>query len=216
MDSLHEKKIFLFLGETGSGKTTLINYFYNYFNGERDCSAIRSQPELVKLAIPNKHWVDNVVDEYKDQDSEQNIQRETESQTSECISYNIKLNESSTLALVDSPGFNNKNGIEIDDQTFKKIKKTCLKYEYLNGIFLVINGTSPRLNVSTKSFMEYLFNVFPEDIKKNILVVFTNCDDTSCNFETNELKKLLENPKIFYMQNNLFKWDKNELNDKRW
>ena len=94
MESLHEKKTFLFLGETGSGKTTLINYFYNYFNGERDCSAIRSQPELVKIAIPNKYWVNNVVDEFKDQDSERNIQTETESQTSECISYNIKLNDS--------------------------------------------------------------------------------------------------------------------------
>jgi hypothetical protein len=216
MEIFQEKNTFLVVGETGSGKTTLINYFYNYFNGEKDCSVFKSKPKDVKLAVPNKHWKDNVVDEYKGKHSEQNVDLETESQTSDCISYEIKVKDNFKIALIDTPGFNNKNGIEFDDKTSKKIIQSCLINEYINGIFLVINGTSPRLNDSTKCFIEYMLNLFPDDFKINVLVILTNCNDTSYNFKLNCLEKVFLSPKIFYMQNNLFNWNKSELNDRNW
>lgn len=94
-----------------------------------------------------------------------------------------------------------------------------MDYDFLNGVILFINGSCPRLQPSIKNFITHLLNFLSNEISKSIILILTNTDEASCNIQQellSDLNKLNSNPKWFFMQNSLFRWNKSELNKRQW
>lgn len=121
--------------------------------------------------------------------------------------------------MIDTPGFNSTDESNSENQIFEKISNICLNYDFLNGVILFINGSCPRLQPSIKNFITHLLNFLSNEISKSIILILTNTDEASCNIQQellSDLNKLNSNPKWFFMQNSLFRWNKSELNKKQW
>jgi hypothetical protein len=217
-EKIKKEKVFICLGETGHGKSTFINYMYNYMNGELNIDKIKLNPSLIKLAIPVNNYVENVAHEYKTNENELNIGNEFLSHTRDCKEYVIET-ELSAIKLIDTPGFNSTEESNSVNQIFEKISNVCLDYDFLNGVILFINGSCPRLQPSIKNFITHLLNFLSNEISKSIILILTNTDEASCNIQQellSDLNKLNSNPKWFFMQNSLFRWNKSELNKRQW
>lgn len=207
---------FMLLGQTGSGKSTVINYLTNYFLGEREFKRIIEDRICIKIAIPVLNWENNVIKQFKHISTKSNINDETQSQTSECGEYDFNFKDYSNsisykLSFIDTPGLNDTNGCEHDVKNLKKIFNAATKYKTLNGIILFINGTMPRLSTSMLNVFSSIKSFLPNSIIENLIVVFTNCDKNSCNFDINCLKDISSKFESFTMQNSLFRWNGEEL-----
>jgi predicted GTPase len=83
----------LLLGETGSGKSTFINYLLNYFK--------KGSIENLRIAIPTRYLA--ATETFRT--SELDVHDVTKSKTSECTHYHFgKYN------FIDSPGFSDTRG----------------------------------------------------------------------------------------------------------
>ena len=201
----NEIKRFLLLGGTGSGKSTFINYVTNYLEGEKSFNKVVNDTSKFKMAIPCKNWNENIVERFKKHSNEKNIEDSTVSQTSECYEY---LFEKQNISFIDTPGINDTNGCNNDIMNLKKIVDSVAKESNLNGIILLINGTMVRLDTSTVNFISILKSFLPKQMIENVIVILTNCEEESCNFELKCLKDIFANGKKYTMQNKLFRWDK--------
>ena len=153
--ALNDEKHFILIGDTGCGKSTFLNYLFNYIHGERDIESIRKNPSLLKLALPVRNYQENVSAEKNE--NEVNIEIESKSHTIDCKEYSLKY-ESFEYKIIDTPGFNSTEEYNTDEKIFEKITNACLDYDYLNGVILFINGSCPRLQVSIKKLVEHLMN----------------------------------------------------------
>ena len=145
-----EKAItFMVLGQTGCGKTTLINSFLNYILGIQIEDNFRY--EFVHM---------------------ENGKFSYESQTSNVEVYNIKgINELPPFQIIDTPGFGNTKGINHQiDKLFKE------KISNLNAICLVAQSSNARLTVNQKYIFTSILNLFSEDMKENFMALLTFCD----------------------------------------
>ena len=201
-------KRFILLGESGAGKSSFVNIFYNYCYGTRNVDDIFDEDQRkVRLAIPCKDWLDRV--QYGEKSSERDINDQTKSQTIGCTSYMLHFNDI-TIELIDTPGFNDSDGVAQDDITLVEIEKALQKFSYLSGIIVVANGSRPRLGTSFQHFMRMLHQVWPNNLMQNMCAVLTNCDDTSCSLRSQALHADLKVSEraMFYLQNSLFRWDR--------
>ncbi|CAF3681346.1 unnamed protein product [Rotaria socialis] len=211
-------KRFIVLGDTGAGKSSFINAFYNYCYGTHDPdSAFNGSQNSVQIAIPCKYWEDRrtkILGEEKS--TERDIEDQTKSQTLCCTTHTLEFSEREAqphtfvIQLIDTPGFNDTEGVSKDDSNVYHIAKAVQDVAYLNGIIIVVNGSTSRLGTSFQHFMQLLHEVWPNDLMKNMCAVLTNCDDTTSNLKSEVLYDLLKvNRKtVFYMQNSLFRWDR--------
>ena len=145
-----EKAIsFMVLGQTGCGKTTLINSFLNYILGIQIEDNFRY--EFVHM---------------------ENGKFSYESQTSNVEVYNIKgINELPPFQIIDTPGFGNTKGINHQiDKLFKE------KISNLNAICLVAQSSNARLTVNQKYIFTSILNLFSENMKENFMALLTFCD----------------------------------------
>ena len=199
---------FLLIGEAGSGKSTVLNYLANMFEGEREFDEIAANPLKVKIAIPCLNWEDNVVERFQDKSSENDINDTTKSQTSECYEYVFKSKYDPTkeFRIIDTPGLNDTNGQSEDTKHLTKILKAILSENYLNGILLVLNGTQTRFVLTIQNFLNTLKGFLPKSILENTIIIMTNSAGES-NLDAERLG--IKYQSIFHMQNNLFKWNKN-------
>jgi hypothetical protein len=173
---------------------------------------------LLKLTIPVKNYEEHVVIA-EPNENEHNIESESKSHTIDCKEYTFEY-ESCKYKIIDTPGFNATDDFNTDEAVFEKLTKSCLDNDYLNGVILFINGSCPRLQTSIKRLIEHLMNFLSNEISKNILLVLTNTTEASCNSNKllSDLEMLNCNPKNFFMQNNIFKWNRESepSNKKNW
>ena len=151
-----EKAItFMVLGQTGCGKTTLINSFLNYILGIQIEDNFRY--EFVHM---------------------ENGKFSYESQTSNVEVYNIKgINELPPFQIIDTPGFGNTKGINQDLIIPNQIEKVFKeKISNLNAICLVAQSSNARLTVNQKYIFTSILNLFSEDMKENFMALLTFCD----------------------------------------
>lgn len=175
----------LLLGETGSGKSTLINYIANYF--------LDGSLDDLKIAIPMKHHKQNIPG--FPIHSEQDIHDKTKSKTEKCTLYNFTYN-GKQYGFIDVPGLSDTNGAHKDIEHIENIMTTAESIGSIAAIVLVINGTVARVT---------------SNLKNAIVVVFTNCSVDTVNFELSVLKPwTIPEENIFYMDNNALRVPKKD------
>lgn len=155
----------IFVGETGCGKSTLINGLLNYFLG-----ILKTYDFRYKIVVG------------------ENEADQTKSQTQEISTYLVSspLYPGITFQFIDTPGFadtdNQTTGDKRkDDLIFTKFvnffkKKFFDEKELLNAACFIIKASANRFNLYQKEILSEVTRLFASDIKDNFLIMFTFSD----------------------------------------
>nr|XP_029729946.1 uncharacterized protein LOC115267206 [Aedes albopictus] len=188
LSSNKEYNVILF-GETGSGKSTLINYLTNYFHN--------GTLENLKIAIPTKHYeATEGLQHYED-----NVQDSSLGKTRACTVYNFS-KEDTTFNFIDTPGVSDTKGAAQDDFNIQQIMGVAEQSGVLTAIILVINGTQTRATVTLRNTLSLLRSSIPDVFQQNLVVVLTNCSAASVNFDLAHLEPWnFTETNVFHMNN---------------
>ena len=152
------KKYFtlLLIGETGSGKTTLLDAFVNYLN------AIEF----------TDNWRWKLVDE-----THLNHLSGGESKTSEMVTYYINDHQNKfNVRIIDTPGFGDTKGINVDDQITYKFEALFKEISEIDYILLTIKSTETRLKAGSKYVYDRVQQIFGKDAKDRFILMCTFAD----------------------------------------
>ncbi|CAF0934957.1 unnamed protein product [Adineta steineri] len=187
----------LIIGETGSGKSTFINYLTNYFR--------HGNLDQLRISIPSKHHplvTENFTHE------ETNVSDSTQSQTNSCHQYlftDSRQNNKRYLFL-DTPGLGDVRGAQQDAANMHAIIKAIQDLGGLSVVMIVMNGANARLTTNVRTVITYLWGNLPDAIMESVIVVLTNAKRHAANTDLKVLQ-LRGNVYPFYMQNSAFSKD---------
>ncbi|XP_056453803.1 uncharacterized protein LOC130388360 [Gadus chalcogrammus] len=159
-DSVRPNRTLMFLGVTGSGKSTLINGMINYILGI--------------------DWEDSFRFKLIDEDQSKS---QAESQTSEVTTYKINHQDGFqvpySLTLVDTPGFGDTRGIERDRAITEQIRTLFTSEKgvrEMDAICFVIQASQARLTPTQKYVIDSVLSIFGKDVAENICILVTFAD----------------------------------------
>uniref|UniRef100_A0A8D0CTD7 Septin-type G domain-containing protein n=1 Tax=Sander lucioperca TaxID=283035 RepID=A0A8D0CTD7_SANLU len=151
-------KTILLVGETGTGKSTLINALVNYAMGVE--------------------WEDDVW--FKIVEEERS---HSGTQTSDVIVYPIFGFEDKTLpyslTIIDTPGYGSTAGIEHDviiSQRLLNLFRSEDGVHEINAVGLVMKESENRLNDRLRYIFDSVISLFGKDMEKNIVALITHSD----------------------------------------
>ncbi|CAK6983029.1 septin-1-like, partial [Scomber scombrus] len=150
-------KTILLVGETGAGKSTLINGLVNYTMGVK--------------------FEDNIWFEIVDEDEKRS---QSESQTLDVIVYEIFGYEDETLpyslTIIDTPGFGSTEGIEkdliISQRLFDLFRSDDGVHE-INAVGLVVKASENRVIDRMRYIFDSVTSLFGKDLEKSIVALIT-------------------------------------------
>ncbi|KAL5502010.1 hypothetical protein EMCRGX_G008703 [Ephydatia muelleri] len=115
--------------------------------------------------------------------------------------YEVRF-EDMTIGIIDTPGFGDTRGFEIDKQNVKNIVDKVNGVEYINCICFVINGRQARVTPPFQYVVSEISAVLPKMSVKNMVVLLTNTrDETEANINMKEVTSFLGGE---IMQENIF------------
>lgn len=200
----------LFIGETGSGKSTLINLAVNIihgnnYNSERKIAIPQKQKFVLSVGgedIEQRFKVDCNIEEFKHMNSETGTS-ENQSQTTSPNMYCLQdKNTGKKITIIDTPGLNDTRGTQFDDRHIKSIIHAIFYISGIDLICIVQNATEPRLKQSTQLAMTRLIQMFTRDCLKNFVICLTNSPKTIAPNCMGSLKELgIPSNNIFRFEN---------------
>uniref|UniRef100_A0A3Q4GQ96 Septin-type G domain-containing protein n=1 Tax=Neolamprologus brichardi TaxID=32507 RepID=A0A3Q4GQ96_NEOBR len=150
-------KTILLVGETGAGKSTLINALFNYSMGVK--------------------WEDEVW--FQIVEEEEN--NHAGSQTLDVIVYEIFGFEDKTLpyslTVIDTPGYGDTRGTEHDDIIYQRLLDLFQSEDgvhEVNVVGLVMKATDNRPSDRLMYVFDAMMSLFGKDVEKNIITLITN------------------------------------------
>ncbi|KAK9952923.1 hypothetical protein ABG768_016951 [Culter alburnus] len=148
-------KTILMVGETGTGKTTLINTIVNYMLG---------------VQREDKVWFE-ITDDQSDRTS-------VHSQTSIITVYEFYLQESPIhLTIIDTPGYGETRGVDVDKEISESLFRLGMFDDCvheIDAVCLVIKATQTRLFDRQIYIFDAVQSLFRRDIVENIVLLFTH------------------------------------------
>ncbi|XP_073488981.1 uncharacterized protein [Aquarana catesbeiana] len=154
-----KNKVIMMVGETGSGKTTLINAMVNY--------------------IFDVDWKDDHRFQLIEKSSEKS---QAHSQTSSVTMYQINHEDGFqipySITIVDTPGFGDTRGIDHDDKIMQEIREFFSKCEFteIDAICFVVQSSLARLTPTQVYIYDKFLSIFGNNIKDNIVFFTTFAD----------------------------------------
>ncbi|XP_073488980.1 uncharacterized protein [Aquarana catesbeiana] len=154
-----KNKVIMMVGETRSGKTTLINAMINYIFGV--------------------DWKDD----YRFQLIEESSKKsQAHSQTSSVTMYQI-IHEDGfripySITIIDTPGFGDTRGIDHDEKIMQKIRDFFSKCQFteIDAICFVVQSFLVGLTPTQVYIYDKILSIFGNDIKDNIVFFTTFAD----------------------------------------
>ena len=195
-DPHHPFKMLL-IGETGSGKTSLLNLLYN-------CGTVQAL---------GCGFGTEALDQFKQFN---NIKLENaqslsmESKTDDATLYNVEVG-ALKVGVIDTPGFGDSRGFKQDKTNAQRIISALKREEYINCVCLIINGRQARASASLKYVLSEITAILPKGILDNVIVVFSNtADPLDLTFDTSLLKEYFgkEVKNIFFVENPYCRFEK--------
>ncbi|XDV48055.1 hypothetical protein PO909_017553, partial [Leuciscus waleckii] len=148
-------KTILMVGETGTGKTTLINAMINYMLGVKREDKVWFEITDDQCDLPQQH-----------------------TQTSITTVYGFYLQESPIhLTIIDTPGYGNTRGVYLDKQIAESLLSLCESAEgihEIDAVCLVINAAQTQLSDRQMYIFDAIQSLFGRDIAENIVLLFTH------------------------------------------
>jgi GTP-binding protein EngB required for normal cell division len=146
------------LGQSGHGKTTLLNALVNILCGVRYEDDVR-----YRLVAEEKSGAQHL------------------SQTTAVTSYCVPLDPAAYgpdtwVEFIDTPGFGDQRGIEQDAENAEHIHTFLGTKTELHGICFVVNSTCPRLSDVQRYIAGRIKSIFAKDARDNIFVMATFAD----------------------------------------
>lgn len=161
LDRTVEEKVIMLVGETGAGKTTLINGMINYIFGVRSSDPFRLVMINEATGVSQVH-----------------------SQTKKVTAYRINnhplLRISYSLVIIDTPGFGDTAGIQEDTNITGLIKEFFQSgqspVDQLTAVGFVAKATNDRLTNTQKYVFDSVQALFGKDVKDIIFPLLTFAD----------------------------------------
>lgn len=168
------------MGETGVGKTVLLDLFANVLGG--------LGPTMYRAA----HNIANEAGGSK-----------IGSQTNEALLYEFESLNGVKIRLLDTPGLADTRGIEHDEKHKASIARVIRDIiPSIDGVLIVANGTTERLQVATDYAVTTLASIFPRSIADNIAIMFTMvANPMSFNFQLESLPDSLRKSETYTLDN---------------
>eukprot|EP01084_Bolivina_argentea_P291524 501037_1 len=183
------KKSIIMVGQTGVGKTTLINAMTNY---------------IFDVEYEDDHRLQLIETELSGRD-------QSHSQTDNITCYHIASPENGNidydLSIIDTPGFGDTRGLLKDEQIVDDLKHLfATMQEDIDAICLVIKSSESRLTAAQNYIFNTVFNLWSIDMQENIFILLTFCDcDDPPILDTLEQHPILKSGKMFKINNLAFK-----------
>ena len=194
-------KTIMVIGQTGTGKTTLLNSLINYILG-------------IKLTDKKRF---KIIQEY--------ASSQVESVTSiTSIHYIRSHNNHPYIKIIDTPGLGDTKGVKADLEISNQITKLlCEEINQLDRICFVIKNYDARLTVNQKYIFNSVIDLFSKDMMKKFFIMLTFTDASkktpiildSLESEDSGLKNIILNvEKPYYLQFNCSAIFNDNTNDK--
>ena len=187
------EKVILLVGATGAGKTTLVNGLINCIFGIKwenpGRLVVTETPTNNKKGISQGHSQTTHVTVYKINHSKYDQ-----------FLYN--------LTIIDTPGFEDTDGLNKDNTIMAKIKGLLTSdqvIDHIDGIGFVVQAPLSRLSPTQSYVIKSVYSLFGNDVANNIFVLATFSDEVS---DPHVLSALGE-AKIKY--NKMFKFNNSAL-----
>lgn len=159
----------LLLGQTGSGKTSLLNLIAN-------CLGVNHILDEGVLSAGELHAFGQ--GRVTDLSVENALSDPMASKTSDARVYQIELARNWFFTIIDTPGFGDSRGLEVDKQHVQRIM-ACLaeKIQTINCVMVVQNGRESRMTPTMEYVLSQLTAVMPKAVLDHVVAVFTNTEN---------------------------------------
>ncbi len=155
-DTSKQNKIVLLVGETGAGKTTLINTMVNY---------------ILDVKFEDEIWYEITEEAARDQ---------SESQTSEITMYEVFSGKNPvSLTIIDTPGYGDTRGLEKDMEVAENLAVLFQSNDgvcEVDAVCFVIQASKNRLSDRQHYIISSVLSLFGKDIVNNIVFLITHAD----------------------------------------
>ncbi|XP_060729532.1 uncharacterized protein LOC132848038 [Tachysurus vachellii] len=152
-------KTVLMVGETGTGKTTLINAMTNYVFG---------------VKFTDEVWFE-ITEEGGENQSDQ-----SKSQTNKVTVYEVfTQNNPICLTIIDTPGYGDTSGTENDKQVIENLYKLFHSdsgVKEIDAVCLVLKASENRVSDRLQYIFDAVLSLFGKDIENNIVMFVTHSD----------------------------------------
>ncbi|XP_058624674.1 uncharacterized protein LOC131536051 [Onychostoma macrolepis] len=197
-DRNKQNKVILMMGETGAGKTTLINTMINHLLGVKF-----EDQEFYQITEEEKH------------------EDQSQSQTSEITVYEVFVEENPTsLTIIDTPGYADTEGYEKDGQIAETLSRLFSVEDgilYIDAVCFVMKESQNRLSGKEFYIIHSVLSLFGRDIENNIMFLLTQSDGGPPTDALNAIKKAEipcrrdeDNQHVYFLFNNRQKEERDE------